>query len=620
MKGYRFKQKRKLRIKRRCGLLLLFISMIVIIVSSFALFSDTGIVAFSATVGTLRLNIQKKANSKYSMIGGVENVTAYDNHIEALSPGDIIDIGYTAINEGSKSVFLRTTITFTIDGENIPDDVLDNFYIVPYSEDEPQSQRAALRAGALSNSLTLIQKDNSTEELQVYEYAMDSEDFKILNGNINLPKREVEDNGIDEFIAKYLLYFDSSAQNEYQGINIEIDVKVEASQYRNNENMVWQIVEDDNTLIGEALDIPVIHIPQINKEDIIKFEQNPITISIDEPDPDLTYVWEGRPSKNYTYSVGQHIVRVKAVHLSGAESEYATTTFTVINNTIPSAPEINVFPPGTTSFRQGRFITMTASSFDEDGDELTYEWENRPNQTHIYNVGNHTARVRAKDSSGAYSPWTSFSFSVTFDQSPIMTVASATFPGYTSNFDIWGTKTNTRIFTSTSYQGYSSYLKVGTGTEADVNAPMITSWSKTTDGVTVSRSTVRNSSRNNIEVTWTVTNTNATEKTISLASYVDLQLGSNRNAPIYKTPTGVVVSGYDNYSFNIYLKNMDGVTDVDTIYWEKFANAPTKYVPKFTDVSGDSLTGVDSTLEFAWVDRVLAPNETQNFTIILSID
>lgn len=84
----------------------------------------------------------------------------------------------------------------------------------------------------------------------------------------------------------------------------------------------------------------------------------------------------------------------------------------VFENNAPSTPTITMNPEKT-FVEVGTSVKLTASgSVDEDGDEITYEWEGREKETNTYKLGQNIVQVRAVDSRGAVSAWTAKSFFV----------------------------------------------------------------------------------------------------------------------------------------------------------------------------------------------------------------
>jgi len=253
-------QKRKNKKRTLWALLLLLISIVIIIGCAFALLSDTTVALFTGKAGTLKLEIkeQSKTMVQYYTKNGTEYSDVHEGHINNLNPGDIIDTGFTVINKGNKSAVVRTILTFKVIGTDIPEDILNNLYIIPYDVDNLLTQRTAIRGGALDEAIELVlDEEASTSGIQVYKYVVDQAGIQILNGGIDFPNREIELNGVDEFLARYLIYFDFNAGNEYQKINIEINIKVEAMQYRNNTEENWGFVDEEDISIGDKL-IPTL--------------------------------------------------------------------------------------------------------------------------------------------------------------------------------------------------------------------------------------------------------------------------------------------------------------------------------------------------------------------------
>lgn len=133
-----------------------------------------------------------------------------------------------------------------------------------------------------------------------------------------------------------------------------------------------------------------------------------ITATAADADGDATTLeWQGRTEGDY-YAVGTHTIKVRAKDIAGAYSEWAVKSFTVVSNN----PIVTLTATPTRTVKNGKFlINISTTSNDADGDAVTLEWENKAADNY-YAVGTHTIRVRAKDSTGAYSDWVSKTFTV----------------------------------------------------------------------------------------------------------------------------------------------------------------------------------------------------------------
>lgn len=239
----RKEQKRVKKEKNRrvfLSLFLLLISIVIITGFSLGFFSDFINGITSTTAGNLKLDFIDKEEKQYYVTEDIEYCRE-ESDIESIKPGHIIEFGYKAINLGNKSAFVKTIITITVTGDSIPEDILNYLYLFQYDANNPEEQRVDIRDGILNGVLELILIDDTVPGVQKYEYIMGNDGIMILNGKEGLAGQEVEEYGIDEFLAKYLLYFDSTAGAEYQGISIAFDVQVEAVQYRNNKKEGWAL-------------------------------------------------------------------------------------------------------------------------------------------------------------------------------------------------------------------------------------------------------------------------------------------------------------------------------------------------------------------------------------------
>ena len=124
-----------------------------------------------------------------------------------------------------------------------------------------------------------------------------------------------------------------------------------------------------------------------------------VTFAAEAVDP-VTYEWADRTADDY-YALGQHTVRVRARDSFGDVSDWAEVDFEIVNEA-PGRPTISRLPadgfvmPGTP-------VTITANAVDPDGDAVTYVWDNRPEETHVYPDGRQVVRVKAVDAFGAES-------------------------------------------------------------------------------------------------------------------------------------------------------------------------------------------------------------------------
>lgn len=129
-----------------------------------------------------------------------------------------------------------------------------------------------------------------------------------------------------------------------------------------------------------------------------------------DPDNDETVLeWDGRTADDM-YTVGNHTVRVRAKDALGAYSPWRDVFFEVPN----LSPVITSFSAAEirSNIQDAKvYVELKAIASDPDGDPVTLEWDGC-SAGNYYGLGDHTVRVRARDSFGAYSNWTEVPFSI----------------------------------------------------------------------------------------------------------------------------------------------------------------------------------------------------------------
>lgn len=184
-------------------------------------------------------------------------------------------------------------------------------------------------------------------------------------------------------------------------------------------------------------------------------------------------------------------------------------------------------------------------------------------------------------------------------------------------------------FYSSTYSngGYKSAMKVGSNGAVSINSSLET----TSDGVTVKINVVEYNGLAQFQ--YSVTNTNATEKVISLGSYADVMIGDNDRAPIVRKnyldgDTYGLQMKHRNEEITsslvlLFGKGMDGVTPVDDYWFGNYgANSnPNEIVGNYQQSTNWKVENgnYDSALGWCWKERVLPPNSTTIYSVLIGV-
>lgn len=260
--------------------------------------------------------------------------------------------------------------------------------------------------------------------------------------------------------------------------------------------------------------------------------------------------------------------------------------------------------PNMATVKKGRSVTLTASVPGVDEGELEYIWEGRIDETSKYEVGTHNIRVKAVDKYGHESEWVTKTFNVINVEIPKLSAVLIS----GNNFNILGNG----LKTTYSNAGYTTFFVVN-GASANIsngygvinNVSLTTKLEVVEDG-------------NYAQIEYVVTNNSNQNRTVSIATHADIMINNDDRARIDNTPgdKGFIMTD-GNYYYNVILRGMDGITDVDSywfgLYSQRTSNLWSNYHPQ-------SLTGTDSGMVYSWQNRVLAPGETKSFIVKIGLE
>jgi len=227
--------------KTLLALLVLLVAIAIIIGSSLAFFTDIISSNIQGTAGTLGIEMGTITKTQYysKMVSGTP--TAYGTALAAdnLNPGDYILLDFEVESLGTKSAWVRANVGAITgkpsdDNKNTPPtsgEITAAFklFAIPdlsvaiggttYASVDAYLKAVALGATGTVEALVPVSSGPAAAD--------------VISGS-----EEADGTGTTKQM-QYVLYFDKTVGNNFQGLEIEFKIDVEAMQYRNNTNPTW---------------------------------------------------------------------------------------------------------------------------------------------------------------------------------------------------------------------------------------------------------------------------------------------------------------------------------------------------------------------------------------------
>lgn len=223
--------------KNKISLLVGGASIAILGAGSLALFSDRAATGVTGKAGTLGIDVNSFDMTNKGNINPGDN----DEKVSEKASTTPHDITFNVENTGNKSVRTRHTLLVSLKGEN---GVL-NPSVVSVLKAKGQELEG-------KEYLDAEGKVTDAEKAVAIKYVVLSD---VINGTGD--NAEVETDGKDAKQSyKYLLKMDKDAKNEYQGADLNIDLIVDAIQFRNTTEEDWTNVSKE-TIKGSMTGVTV---------------------------------------------------------------------------------------------------------------------------------------------------------------------------------------------------------------------------------------------------------------------------------------------------------------------------------------------------------------------------
>jgi len=188
-------------------------------------------------------------------------------------------------------------------------------------------------------------------------------------------------------------------------------------------------------------------------------------------------------------------------------------------------------------------------------------------------------------------------------------------------FDVKGYVNGTLQSTTFDDGGYRSKLKVDNNLAEDMRFNSFMDSEQEINGIAwdVNCSFINNGRY--VKAIYTLTNNNTTTSTISLGTYVDVQIAENDYATIERFENNSGLKLYDNETniqFSFYGKSVVGTTDIDNLWIGRYSGGDYRE-HCFDENTTNKIESEDSAFTFSWINRTIEPGETKQYSVIIGI-
>lgn len=213
-------------------------AMVALIGGTLALFTARADSDFTAKAGTVSVNVDKLAMTNSGNINPGDNDPA---NPEGAVAGTDHDFTYVVTNQGTKSIRTRHTLILTCTENTKDAKLLDARYLALYDN----KAEVVTKSYILEDNSEVTSLDKVEKKVKAVKYVFLSDVFNGFGKDAEIETVQGAIAEKDGAVSKeYLLDFAllRGATNEYQACNVNIEVVVEAMQYRNTAESDWSEV------------------------------------------------------------------------------------------------------------------------------------------------------------------------------------------------------------------------------------------------------------------------------------------------------------------------------------------------------------------------------------------